>query len=122
MKKLLALVLSLVMVLSLTACGGGKDYSGTYKVTAVKSDDIELKKGDELWKTAFPDDSSLPYIELKKDDKCTISFDDDNTDGKYSVDGDKITITADKEDVKGTIKDGKITLTIEGAEMVFEKK
>ncbi|MCR5738169.1 MAG: hypothetical protein K6G64_11050 [Eubacterium sp.] len=121
MKKILALVLSLMMVLSLTACGG-KDYTGKYNAVSVKAEGMEIKVGDDTWKTIFPDEKSIPYIELKKDDKCTFMFDSESEDGKYSVKDDKITVTIDGDDAKGTIKDNKITLNLEGAEIVFEKK
>lgn len=122
MKKVVALVLSLMMVLSLTACGS-KDYTGKYTLTSMKSEEesMEVKKGDDYWKLMFPEDgdTEIPYIELKKDDKFTMVF-DESGDGTYKVDGEDIELKADDDTIKGTIKDDKITVTIEKTELVFE--
>lgn len=117
MKKLLAIVLSVVLVLSLTACG--KSYTGKYALTAVKSEGMEIKKGDSTWDIAFSEKDKQPYLELKDDDKFTLLF-DESQDGTYKVDGDKITLKADGESIEGKIKDDKITIEIEGSEAVFE--
>lgn len=122
MKKLLAIVLSMMLVLSLTACGG-KDYTGKYSLTSIKVEGMEIKKGDSMWNTAFSDKDKAPYLELKKDDKFTLLFellDSESQDGTFKVDGEKITLKTDSKSIEGKIKDNKITLEIEGCEAVFE--
>ena len=123
MKKILALVLSLIMVLSLTACGSS-DVSGKYLLTSMKSEEMEIKKGDDNWNAIFAEADSVFSIELKADGKCELFLMDEKTEANYEVSGDKITFTADGEDDKfeGTIKDGKLTLSIDTEEMVFEKQ
>ncbi|MCR5736279.1 MAG: hypothetical protein K6G64_01350 [Eubacterium sp.] len=122
MKKILALVLSLMMILSLTACGGSDKYAGTYKVVSVTVQNTTIKKGDDLWKKAFSDESKLPYMKLDGKGKCTFLFDSETSEGEYSVDGEKITLKDSKESIDGKIKDNQITISAGGADMVFEKE
>ncbi len=69
-------------------------------------------------------------IELKKDNKCTMTFSvikgsetekKDSVEGVYKIDGDKITITVNSEDIVGSIENDSITMNINDQVMVFEK-
>jgi hypothetical protein len=69
-------------------------------------------------------------IELKKDNKCTMTLSvikgsetekKDSVEGVYKIDGDKITITVNSEDIVGSIENDSITMNINGQVMVFEK-
>ena len=125
MKKLLSVLLVAVMMLTLTACGGGDSkYNGKYVVTKVKSGDTEYKKGDADWDAIFgDDDSKLPYIVLKDDGKCSLCLDaEDITEASYSVSGDTITFSAEGEKMDATIKGDDITLDLDGESMVLTKK
>ena len=119
MKRVLAVVLALVMVLSLTACGGGMS-TGKYKLTSMKMGDTDLV---QLYKDMGMDTSDLGTLEIIDDKNATLGIEGEDAekltyDGsyfyssngekiKYKASGSKITVSYDEED--GSI------------EMVFEK-
>lgn len=127
MKKVLAVLLVAVMVLSLTACGGGVS-TGKYKLSG-----LTMKMGDqemdlmELYKATGQDTSDLGYLEIIDDKNAVMkSFDDDDEvkltyDDKYfyGADGD------DEQKISYKASGSKITFSYEEDEgsmtMVFEK-
>jgi len=128
-KQVLALLIALVMVLSITGCGSNKNsddeitLTGKYVVVA-----MEDAEGND-WFAMFAEmgmSADDYYIELKSGGKATFMMafgeGDEPMEGTYKVDGKAITITIDGEDVAGTIEGNKITTEIEGTKMVFEKR
>lgn len=122
MKKVLAVLLVVVMVLSLTACGGGVS-TGTYKLTG-----LTMKMGDtemdlmELYKATGQDTSELGYLEIIDDknavmksideDEEKLTYDDkyfyaaDGSDDQkiaYKASGSKITFTYEEDDTEMTM-------------------
>ena len=100
MKKVIAVVLALVMVLSLTGCGNSamKEVSGTY--TGVKTKFV----GDSEW-------SNEEFsIELKSKGKGTFNRNESSFYMTWTLDGDKFTMQETflgmTNDYTGTIKDG----------------
>ena len=61
------------------------------------------------------------WIELKEDGKCTFYFFDDKTKATWTLDGTKLVLEADGEKLKGTLKDGELTLKLDGEELIFRK-
>ena len=154
MKKSILLLLVLILGISLLAgCGGNnggnntpprENTSGgnntatlglTGKYTLVSMIDTE---GDD-WMEMFNDLSELSdegsefdpnafFIEFKSDSKCTVSITgDEAVECTYTVNGKIITITAEGENIKGTIEGNKITLEdadmgADSMKMIFEKK
>ena len=126
MKKVLAVLLVVVMVLSLTACGGGVS-TGTYKLTG-----LTMKMGDqeidymELAKAMGMEDTDLGYLEII-DDKNAVMKSIDEDEQKLTYD-DKYFYAAngsDEEKISYKASGSKITFTYEedGTEMImtFEK-
>lgn len=96
MKKAISLVICLVIVLSLVACGGGDVLKGTWTC----------------------EDSNYGTVEFTFDGKgkeCTYSNDFFEGSGTYVIDGDQVTITLDLwEDAKlydFSVSDTSLTLT-----------
>ena len=75
--SVVALLLVVLSVASLAACGGNKIQAGTYKVTEVTGDGAEAKQETEM--------------EFKDNGKVTL----DGSESNYTVDGNKITIESD---------------------------
>ena len=114
MRKVLAVVLALVMVLSLTACGGGLS-TGKYKLTSYKMGDQDLSSLVSL----LGEDSF--YIEIIDGEKGKIAVGDEAE--EFTYDGSNFISNGQKMPYKAS--GNKITITIEeggqSAEMVFEK-
>lgn len=119
MKKLLAILLSLAMLLSLAACGGSAEEdpnAGKYLGTTAKALGMTMPMSDiyegETW------------VDLKSGGKGTIILDGDDFPVKWALEGEAITITIDGVDSVGTLADGVITVDLMnmGVEMTFLKE
>lgn len=119
MKKHLALLLSLCMLLALVACGGGSEAAddpnlGLYEAATAEMWGIEIEVGD-LYENGFT-------LELKAKGKCTINADGTKANGKWTLDGDQIHLSAGGVEIDGILSDG--TIAVEdlmgmGVNMVF---
>lgn len=108
MKKLLAVVLTLIMVLSLTACGASME--GTYKLT-----DATGNEGIKEYLDMFGKKNMYSALIVDKDNKITmkmIGMDEqsgtyDSKEKKMKIAGDEATYTFEKDTItiKGKDKD-----------------
>ena len=125
MKKVLAVLLVVVMVLSLTACGGGVS-TGKYKLTG-----LTMKMGDqeidylELAKAMGMSDEDLGYLEIIDDKNAVMRSFEDDGEVKLTYD-DKYFYAADNDEkIPYKASGSKITFTYEEEEgsmkMTFEK-
>ena len=110
MKKAMSMLTALVLLLTLTACGGG-----------AAKEDANLGKylGDQVkvgtWgKMSEIYGSGDNYLELKADGKADFCLDGSTQAVTWTADGEKLTLTleedGEKMDCKGTVKDGVIAL------------
>lgn len=114
-KRLVAALAVAVMALGLVACGSsskGPDVSGKYDLYAIESEGLCIKAEGFI----------SGGIELTSDGKGTLTLDTDSTDITYKANGDVITLTADGDDQDVTLKDGVITLDIDGSIAYFAKE
>ena len=127
MKKI-ALLMVLVLTVALFAGCSGSDSgaAGTYELVSIKEDDMNMS-GEDL--KAFGEmmgvKGSLITMELTSDGKAKITssfMEEVAGEGTYTLDGNKITVTIDNSPISGTVDGGKITLSDENLEMVFEKQ
>ena len=109
MKRFLALLLSLVLSLTLCACGGGEDtaHVGTYTCTTVTMGDVTV-------------DSIEGSLDLQKEGKGSLTMSGQTFDLTYTLEGDALTLTIDGQDATGTFADGVITVDLFGATCTFE--
>ena len=106
MKKLTVILLAMIMVFSLAACGGGaKDDPNLGKYIGDEINIFEWTPMEEV----YPGDN---FIELKADGKGDFTMDGENIEMKWSLDGDKITIVAEDVESTGTLKDGVLTIDV----------
>ena len=117
MKKLLAILLVLAMLLPLAACGGEDDpNAGKYQGVSAAVGGFSMPMSD-----IYPGET---WIELKSGGKGTIMLDGDDFSIKWSLDDEDITISVQGADSIGTLKDGVITVDMMnmGCVMTFEKE
>ena len=129
MKKVMVSVVAIIMVLSLVACGGGKnaDVAGTYKMTSMEAAGVTMDIA-QLAEAAGMD-ADLFKLELKEDGNFEMSMFDgagtESVSGTWKADGNTVTMTAEGEDLKATVDGNKLTVeeSYEGQtmKMVFEK-
>ena len=117
MKKILALLLTVAMLLTLAACGGGEPdpNAGMYLGVSGEMSGITLTM-EEL----FPGES---YLELKNGGKADLVLEGDKIPGKWTLEGEDFNLVVEGEDCPGTLKDGVITFDFAGSgiTLVFAK-
>ena len=118
MKKLLTLALSLIMCVccfGLIACGKDGGAEGTYKLDSITLDGVTYEIGDDApWGGEITADVYI--IELKGDNKAVVTSKmgaETVIEAEWSLDGDKLSLTAEGETSEATLKDGTITVVDE---------
>ena len=118
MKKRIAILLTIVMLLSLAACGGGEPdpNAGKYQGISAKAFGLAMDMSE-----VYPGET---WVELKSGGKGTVMLDGDDFPMKWTLDGEAITITIEDVDSVGTLADGVITVDLMdmGVEMTFLKE
>ena len=124
-KKIGAFILSAGMVFMLASCSSGSSdiAEGTWVLKSASSRSTEVTQ--EQLQAEEVGDTSFTFKEGKVEIRMPSS--DEVGEGTYTVDGDKVTISADGETdtYSGTIKDGQLTITQNDSEdlkLIFEKK
>lgn len=114
-KKTTALFLALIMVLCLLACSGSNEDAaqlGTYTLYAMDYDETSVVRADELFE-------GKNYVTLNKGGSAEICMEDTVSSVKWKTDGDKITLIAADGDMEGTLKNGILTLVLDGTNLYF---
>ena len=118
MKKIVALMLTIVLLLSLSACTGGEPdpNEGKYQAVSAKAMGVTMDVAE-----VYPGET---WVELKSGGKGTVMLDGDDFPMKWTLDGEAITITIDGVDSVGSLADGVITVNLMemGVEMTFLKE
>ena len=110
MKKIVSLALALVLVLSLTACGG-KDGAKSADPNLGKYIGTEFSSDGSSWYSLADILEGESYIELKDGGKGVFCLGGDATDVKWTLENGTLKMTQDSLESNGTLKDGLITLT-----------
>ena len=114
MKKLTVLLLVLMTVLTLCSCGGAKEDTsiyGTYTLYAMDYDEGIIVQTADLF-----DGESFVTI---KSGGAVINLEGDESNVTWKADGSKIVFSASDGDMNGTLKDGMLTLDVEGTNLYF---
>ena len=119
MKKIIALLLALAMLLSLAACGGSAEEdpnAGKYIGVSAAVGGFAMAMSD-----VYPGET---WIELKSGGRGTIMLGGDDFSITWSVEGEEITISVQGEDSIGTLKNGAIVIDLMdmGCVMTFRKE
>ncbi len=119
MKKILTLMMSLLVALTLTACSGDSGISGTYELVQMKYNGIVVNPGDTMWEQATGGKSAS--ITLNSDGSCSADIYGQTGEGTYEENGTTVTITIEGDPEDFTIKDNQLTAENNGVTMIFEK-
>ena len=121
MKRTLAIILAAVMLLALlAACAGEADPNvGLYKLSGAMG--YSLEEFAEMAGMTEEEAADMVQMELKDKGVLSLTFDGETETGKWSADGETLTIEDAGESITGTIKDGVITIEIEGESMTLTK-
>lgn len=118
MKKLVTICLAAIMMMSLlTACGGKSDANvGIYKVESLGGKTVEE------YKEATGEDISDQFqLELKKDGEGIVTVQSEETAITWKLDGEKLSLTENGDTLEAALKDGKVTMDLNGIEVVLAK-
>ena len=119
MKKIIAILLTLTMLLSLAACGGSAEEdpnAGKYIGISAAVGGFSMPMSD-----IYPGET---WIELKSGGKGDIMLDGDSYGLKWTLEGEVFTLTIDGVDSVGTLSGGDIAIDLMnmGCVMTFEKE
>ena len=119
MKKIIALLLALAMLLSLAACGGSAEEdpnAGKYIGISAAVGGFSMPMSD-----IYPGET---WIELKSGGKGDIMLDGDSYSLKWTLEGETFTLTLEGVDSVGTLKNGAIVIDLMdmGCVMTFQKE
>jgi len=104
MKKYLALLLALVLLFSICACGKEDDNPnlGVYELESAEMYGISVS-AKEVYEGGFT-------IELKSNGKCKLTVNGQSASGKWTEDGIDFTVSGGGFDGAGTLEDGTLIL------------
>lgn len=119
MKKIIALLFALAMLLSLAACGGSAEEdpnAGKYIGISAAVGGFSMPMSD-----IYPGET---WIELKSGGKGDIMLDGDSYGLKWALEGETFTLTLEGVDSVGTLKNGAIVIDLMdmGCVMTFQKE
>ena len=119
MKKIIALLLTLAMLLSLAACGGSAEEdpnAGKYIGISAAVGGFSMPMSD-----IYPGET---WIELKSGGKGDIMLDGDSYSLKWTLEGETFTLTLEGVDSVGTMSNGAIVIDLMdmGCVMTFQKE
>ena len=122
-KRVLAIVLAVFLLAALlTACGGGGNdskYVGKYYMSRIA--DWSAKEYADLFGISEQEAKESMWVELKSGGKATFFTDDEAEEVSWKVSGETLTLTAQGEEMSGTIKDGVITFDLDGETLELTK-
>ena len=121
------------------APAGNEEYLGTYKINKVRGQSVDelYEQMVELYKELYGDEldpedeaalkefrdglQNMLVLELKADGVCVFTYEEESIELAWKVEGEKITLSANGEEIDGTIKDGVISLVMEGETVELKK-
>ena len=121
MKTPVLLSLFLAAAILLAACssatGGTDAMTGTWELSSAEASGITLSK-EALSSMGLSESLTMEFY----GGKFTANFAGETGEGTYKIDGDKVTMTSEGEDMVGTLVDNELRIEESGATLIFTKK
>ncbi len=124
-KRILTVLMALVVLVSLAACGGGKNPAGTYELTKMGDGSEELT-AEELTEIAGTELEIT--LEMTKDNKFTLNMgilSDEETEsvsGTWKLDGDSLILSVEGEELSATYNGKTVAMDMDGVLLTFGKQ
>ena len=106
-----------VLVMWMLGVFGGGGHDGTYKLNSASAFGFEINEDQLATYGMNPDDYTIEI----KGSKATMHLGGNDASCKVKFSGDKVTFSGDGQEIEGTYKSGKITISYSGIDMVFAK-
>lgn len=126
MKRTVAILLAALLMLGVLAgcqsggSGGSAEAEGTYVMKSFMGMDVASYAS--LVGVSEEEASELFKVVLKSGGKASFVSDGDESDLSWSQNGDKITLSGGGESMELTLKGNELTMSVEGVEVVLQKK
>lgn len=128
-KQVLTFLMVLAMVISLAACGGGggsgggNSPAGTYQMTSMNSDGMEMTAEDL---TAMFGTEVKMTLEIKDDNSFVLDLgflvEEESVSGTWEMDGDNLKLSAGGDSISVTYDGKTIVMDMDGEVITFEKQ
>ena len=107
-----------------TAAGGNtaakeNTAEGTYYLSSMMG--MDMKAFAAASGVTEEEAQEMMMVEVKDKDTAVFTSDGESSEVKLTIDGDKITMEAEGEVLEGTLKDGVMTLTFDGVDVILTK-
>ena len=124
-KRILTVLMALVVLVSLAACGGGKNPAGTYELIKMGdgSEELTAKELTEIAGTELE-----ITLEMTKDNKFTLNMgilSDEETEsvsGTWKLDGDSLILSVEGEELSATYNGKTVAMDMDGVLLTFGKQ
>lgn len=128
-KQVLTFLMVLAMVISLAACGGGggsgggNSPAGTYQMTSMNSDGMEMTAEDLA--AMFGTEVKMT-LEIKDDNSFVLDLgflvEEESVSGTWEMDGDNLKLSAGGDSISVTYDGKTIVMDMDGEVITFEKQ
>lgn len=126
--KVLSLMLALVCVMGLAACGdkgGSSSAAGVYNFQTLEMGGMSMDMDQMIESGMLAEDDVKITLDLKSDGNFTLDMsaldESQSMDGTWKENGGNIELTVEGETITATLADGVITMAAEGLTMTFKK-
>ena len=123
-RNIIAALLAVLLLFSLSACGSEKPLTGKYVIVSVKDDPggLTFKDLKAMYKDTERDVTDYLYFEFMAGNRFTlVMFGDQEASGTYTRSGNTLTMTAGEWTTTATVSGNKISWKYEtGAKLTFQ--